>query len=66
MKIHFRIDDSNSRHTHLTLFIDGANCGQLGLLSKDAISFLMIVRHGASPTMDEYVETGKFTEEAYT
>ena len=64
MEIHHRIDDSNLRHTRFTTFIDGANCGQLCMLTKDVPAWFMIVRHGASlhgpKALDTYVETGTF------
>ena len=59
MDIHWRIDDSNSEHTRLTLFLAGKNCGQLCLGTNDLGHFLMIQHHGLSPTMDSYRETGK-------
>ena len=35
MEIHIRIDEENDRHTKITVFIDGANCGKLCLASPD-------------------------------
>jgi len=31
MKLHIRIDDENSTHTHFTQFVNGANAGTLVL-----------------------------------
>lgn len=35
MRLHIKIDDENEVHTKITIFIDGANCGQLCLSSGD-------------------------------
>ena len=37
MTVHLRFDGSNQTHTLATLFVDGANCGQLRLLNVEAI-----------------------------
>ena len=58
MKIHVRFDDSNERHTRLTLFIGGANCGTLALPTTDIVNFCLMLRNGIHPDLDEYVETG--------
>ncbi len=66
MKIHWRIDESNATHSRLTLFVAGKNCGQLCLGTPDLGHFLMIFRHGLSPTMDEYRESGESYDPAGT
>ena len=60
MKIHMRLDESNAVHTRLTVFLSGANCGQLTMQTEtEVVHFLMIFRHGLSDALDDYRETGK-------
>ena len=59
MTIHFRIDASYARHSHFTVFVGGANCGTLRMRTDELVHFFMIFRHGLSPTMDHYRESGK-------
>ena len=47
MLLKIRIDENNPRHTHLTIFIDGANCGQLHMLSTEAFAFITTLEKGA-------------------
>ena len=43
MKIHLRADSANGTHTRFTVFMNGANCGQLCMREKQAIFFHGIV-----------------------
>ncbi len=63
MKLHIRLDYSNAQHTGLTVFSNGANCGQLIMRTEhEVVHFLMILRHGLSDSLDSYVETGTLYE----
>lgn len=46
MRFHIRVDESSPTRCRLTLFIDGANCGQLTVNSKEALEFVSLVKHG--------------------
>ena len=43
MKITFRIDDTNTRHTKLTVFQDGGNCGQLTMETYAVFGLIAIL-----------------------
>lgn len=71
MKIHFRIDSqlyerkrncSLEDQTSFSVFINDRYCGHLEMSKNELVHFFMIFRHGLSPTMDTYVETGKLDE----
>jgi hypothetical protein len=53
VKIHLRCDHSDSVHTHVTLFIDGANCGQLCLATEDLFHFQKILSEGACKSNED-------------
>jgi hypothetical protein len=53
MKLKIRIDVNNPRHTHLTIFIDGANCGQLHMLSTEAFAFITTLQRGSKEGLFE-------------
>ncbi len=63
MKIHLRSDGANGRHTRVTVFIDGANCGQLTLLEKDAIALHLILMNGVNPVFDSLKSSGEWVKE---
>lgn len=46
MKLKIRIDCSTQRHTIMTLFMDGANCGHLTMLVDEATVFINTLRKG--------------------
>lgn len=48
VKLHLRFDDVNSVHTRATLFVNGANCGQLCLRNAEAIWLHHILNKGCS------------------
>ena len=58
MKVHMRFDDSNPRHTRLTLFVNGGNCGQLVLRTDEATDFHQIIAHGCAKGIDEFLSSG--------
>ena len=39
MKIHLRADSANGSHTRLTIFMNGARCGQLTMREDEAVFF---------------------------
>lgn len=43
MKLHLRADSANGVHTRFTVFMNGANCGQLCMTEEEAIFFHEIV-----------------------
>jgi hypothetical protein len=58
MKLHMRIDKSDSQHTHITIFIDGKNCGNLCVGTDDVAHLHMILSHGMNMPGDEFVSSG--------
>jgi len=60
MKIHLRADCYNPRHTRITVFLDGANCGQLCMPNEDAGNFHQIVSLGCVTGVDEFLSTGRW------
>jgi hypothetical protein len=58
MKIHLRYDDVNPGHAHVTLFVNGANCGQLCLLLSEAIFLGKILNSGCAATGHQFVQSG--------
>ena len=61
MKIHLRCGYSDSVHTHMTLFIDGASCGQLCLATEDLFHFQKILSEGVCRSDED-----TFTLSGYT
>jgi len=39
MKVHLRADEANGTHTRFTVFMNGANCGQLCMTEEEAAYF---------------------------
>ena len=59
MKIHLRADETPGIHTRFTVFIDGANCGQLCMRDHEAVVFHMLLQWGAEAAgRDEFVSSG--------
>lgn len=59
MKIHIRFDESNEQHTRFTVFVNGANAGQLCMQTEEAVTFYQIVMLGCGKGIDEFVGSGK-------
>lgn len=59
MKIHVRFDESNKKHTHFTIYVNGQNCGQLCMETKDTAQFYLILLNGTNKELDEFVSSGK-------
>lgn len=63
MKIHLHYHDSNETHTRITVFIDGANCGELCLNTKDIVTFQLIICAGCVLKMDHFISTGRIWDD---
>ena len=62
MKLHLRFDSSNEAHTRCTVFMNGANCGQLCMTTAEALAFHDTFAFGAEVTGLEFCASGKFFE----
>jgi len=62
MKVHLRADEHNAEHTRVTVFCNGANCGQLCFRNYEATQFHQIVAGGCGKDVDEFVSSGKWGE----
>jgi len=61
MRIHLRANSADSRHVHMTLFVNGANCGELCMTVEEANQFHAILAVGCSRLLDErFVSSGNF------
>jgi hypothetical protein len=63
MNITLRADEANGTHIKFTVFVDKANCGQLCMLEKEAVTFYMIVATGCLRGIDEFTGKGKWEKE---
>ncbi len=67
MKLHLRADEANDTHTRFTVFMNGANCGQLCMRTEEAIFFHdALLRTKYRLKEDEIYSSGKWTKEATT
>ena len=60
MRFHLRIDDSNPRHVHFTVFANGASCGQLVMTPDEYSAFgrgLLIGCKGIVPSTSVQMDT---------
>lgn len=48
MDIKIRVVENNPTHTRLVVFMNGANCGTLTMLSVEAFAFTTALEKGAS------------------
>jgi hypothetical protein len=68
MKLHLRANETNAKHTRLTLFVNGANCGELCLLNAEAIWLCHILSKGTDALSPagripiDFVSSGRFPE----
>jgi len=60
--IHLRADSANGKHTRFTVFVNGANCGQLCMLEDEAILFHDALTFGRYLTPEEIVSSGFWTD----
>jgi hypothetical protein len=58
MKVHLKFHDSNKQHTRTTVFINGANVGELCLLTEDIVTICLVLSHGLNLATDEFVSSG--------
>jgi len=58
MKMHLKFHNSDEQHTRTTVFIDGANVGELCLLTKDIVTICLVLSHGLNLSTDEFVSSG--------
>ena len=60
MKLHLRADEANGEHTKVTVFFNGANCGQLIMRQDEAIYFHQLVMMSGWKKPGEVVTSGKW------
>lgn len=65
MNIVLRADDANGVHTRFTVFVNGANSGQLCMGEDEAITFYMILQHGCNAKLDEFLGKGIWSAPDY-
>jgi hypothetical protein len=46
MRIHLRGDSVSPKHTRFTVFMNGANCGELCMDNEEAVTFMAAVARG--------------------
>jgi hypothetical protein len=64
MKVHLRADEANGTHTRFTVFMNGANCGQLCMREDEAIYFHeVLTRTEYTIPEDEIFSSGIWTKE---
>lgn len=57
-KIHLRADSANGAHTKITVFCNGANCGQLTMTEEEATFFHHTVMTSTYPKFREVISSG--------
>lgn len=61
MKVHLRADEANGVHTKFTVFMNGANCGQLVMNEDEAIFFHhLVMMSNYKIYADEVKSSGKW------
>ena len=66
MKLHLRADSANGIHTKFTVFVNGANCGQLTMSEEEALFFAVVIMTSSwwnTDLGDKRYATGKWTKE---
>ena len=64
MKVHFRADSADGTHTKFTVFMNGANCGQLCMREYEAIFFHDRIIHSTYAVPNDIIWTsGRWTKE---
>lgn len=56
--VHIRFDKHNGKHTTMTIFIRGANCGTLTMDRSEAVWFHHIVDSGCDDLNFNFVSSG--------
>ncbi len=59
MKIHLHYHDATVAHCRITVFLDGANVGELCLRQTEVVPFTQIIENGLLKGVDEFRGTGK-------
>lgn len=65
MRLHIRIESENSQHAHLTVFIDGENCGSLCVSRLDVTKLINTFAGSERPEVFEissWAATQPYTE----
>jgi len=62
MKIHLRADSADGTHTKFTVFMNGANCGQLCMREDEALFFYHVIELSAwlLKGEDEFLGSGNW------
>jgi len=64
MKIHLRADEADGQHTKFTIFMNGANCGQLVMNEDEAVFFHdLVMLTGYKLSTDELISSGRWVKE---
>jgi len=63
MKIHLRGDSADGIHTRFTVFMNGANCGQLTMTEEEAVFFHDTVMFSSWTKQGETVASGRWMKE---
>ena len=58
MRIHLRADSVNPAHASFTVFMNGANCGQLTMNLTEAVVFHNFIASEALRTITPFEESG--------
>lgn len=62
--LHLRADKANGEHIRFTVFMHGANCGQLCMTEEEAVQFHeIIMQSGYKLTDDNIRSSGKWFKE---
>ena len=59
-RINLRADEANGQHTKVTVFMNGANCGQLIMREEEAVFFHHVVMMSAYSKPGEVTSSGKW------
>ncbi len=62
-KVLIRADSANGTHTRFTVFMNGANCGQLCMRQDEAIFFHHLVMMSNYSKFGEVISSGKWEKE---
>lgn len=66
MKVYFKFDESDPKHTRFTVVIDDAPCGRLSMKTEDAVRLADIVKSGCSQYQCDFESSGKlFKSESF-
>ena len=62
-RLHLRADEANGKHTKITVFSNGANCGQLTFDENEAVFFHHCIAMSRYSQPGEVISSGKWTKE---